>query len=182
MTKICANMTENHRFWGHFGTHCEGFEKGPLHNTYMPDPLLLTCWNLCVFCGGHGRFLRILGVPKKLQKTVIFWVFFWNPLFSFFWEKASPKWSRNGVPFSHRGPSSSPVNSGKISFFAPLDGGPFLGPRPRPLKIRRGSIFEDFWGPQKCSNGGSIFGALFRTHFWIQLGSNLGPKREGAFL
>ena len=153
---MCKHRTKHHRFWGRFGTHCEVFEIGPLQTTYMPDPLLLTCWNLCVFCGGHGRFLRIWGVLKKL-KNGNFLSLFLEPPFFVFWEEASPKWSRNGFPFSHRGPSSSIVNSGKISLFVPLDGGPFVGPRPRPLKIRRGSIFWRFVGSQQMWNGGLFF-------------------------
>ena len=174
-------MTKNHRFWGHFGTHGEGFEKGPLHNTYMPDPLFLTCWDPCVFCGGHGRFLRILGVPKNPQKTVFFWVFFWNPFFSFFWEKASPKWSRNEVPFWNRGRSSSIINSCKISLFAPLDGGPFLGPRPRPLKIRRGSIFDVLWGPKKCETGVFFLGFFWGTKILCKMSRSINlPEFAGG--
>jgi len=50
------NMTKNHRFWGHVGTHFEGFEKGPLHDTYTPDPLFSTCWTCVSFWEARVNF------------------------------------------------------------------------------------------------------------------------------
>ena len=116
----------------------------------------------------------------------VFWEWFlglfWNPLFSFFWENRSPKWDQNGVPFWDVGPSSSVVNNSKISLFGTLDGVPFLGPPPGPLKIRYGSFFADFWDPKNAQMGGLFLGLFLGPTFWVQLGSNLGPKLEGALL
>ena len=78
---------------------------------------------------------------------------FLEPLFSFFLQNRSPKWDQHGVPFWDVGPSSSVVNNNKISLFGALDGAPFLGPPPRPLKIRPGSIFLDFWDPKNAQMG-----------------------------
>ena len=121
----------------------------------------------------HGNMIleplaRSLSTPKKSSKNGMFLGLFVEPLFSFLLEKASQKRSRNGVPFSDRGPSSSIVNSCKISLFASLDGGPFLGPRPRPLKIRRGSIFDVFWGPKKCETGVYFLGFFLGHSNFVQ--------------
>ena len=99
MTKICANIGQKLQFGGRFGTHCEGFEIGPLQNTYMPETLFLTCWNLCVFCGGHGRFLRILGVPKNAQTHSFFGSFFGTPFFRFSGKKAPQNCPETGSLF-----------------------------------------------------------------------------------
>ena len=111
---------------------------------------------------------KLSNPPPCLEPILsVFWDWFlglfWNPLFSFFWQNRSAKWDQNGVPFWDVGPSSSVVNNGKISLFGALDGAPFLGSLPRPLKIKLGSNFEHFWEPKKCTNGGLKWDPHFST-------------------
>ena len=155
------------QFWGHFGTHLR------LGATLGPRRLR------CIFRTSIFEDFVSKWGPDWDPFRVFFWdwflALFWNPLFSFFWENGSPKLNQNGVPFWDGGPSSNVINRSKISLFGALDGDPFLGPRPRPLQIRRGPIFEDFWGPQKYWNG-VYFCGFFSDPFFGEFLWKIGQK------